>query len=152
MIQNHNFAIPNPTIPNQDILGPFLGHFHPFLGQKYQKVNGFDLKTHIPLTDCPELKNIGLTLWVIRKTSFWFSRHVAIQTLDVMKHLSLHSLHLIGDKGTEGSRYLGFVFFPDRRGDHLVDKGSSVGHLEEGRRISPGFLIKNFGAVQESRF
>ena len=76
----------------------------------------------------------------------------AIQTLDVMKHLSLHSLHLIGDKGTEGSRYWGFVFFPDRRGDHLVDKGSSVGHLEEGRRISPGFLIKNFGAVQESRF
>ena len=75
----------------------------------------------------------------------------AIQTLDVMKHLSLHSLHLIGDKGTEGSRYWGFVVFPDRRGDHLVDKGS-VGHFEEGRRISPGFLIKNFGAVQKSRF
>ena len=51
MIQDHNFAIPNPTISNQDILGPFLGNFHPFLGQKYQKANGFDLKTHIPLTD-----------------------------------------------------------------------------------------------------
>ena len=51
MIQDHNLAIPNPTIPKQDILGPFLGHFHPFLGQKYQQVNGFDLKTHIPLTD-----------------------------------------------------------------------------------------------------
>ena len=25
---------------------------------------------------CPELKNIGHTLWVIQKTSFWFSRHV----------------------------------------------------------------------------
>ena len=25
---------------------------------------------------CPELKNIGLTLWVIQKTSVWFSRHV----------------------------------------------------------------------------
>ena len=25
---------------------------------------------------CPELKNISLTLWVIQKTSFWFSRHV----------------------------------------------------------------------------
>ena len=27
---------------------------------------------------CPELKNIGLTLWVIQKTSVWFSRHVYI--------------------------------------------------------------------------
>ena len=51
MIQDHNFAIPNPTIPNQDILGQFLGHFHPFLGQKYQKVNGYDLNTHTPLTN-----------------------------------------------------------------------------------------------------
>ena len=51
MIQDHNFAIPTPTISNQDILGPFLGHFHPFLEQKYQKVNGFDLGTHIPLTN-----------------------------------------------------------------------------------------------------
>ena len=25
---------------------------------------------------CPKLKNISLTLWVIRKTSFWFSGHV----------------------------------------------------------------------------
>ena len=25
---------------------------------------------------CPELKNIGLTLWAIRKTSFLFSGHV----------------------------------------------------------------------------
>ena len=24
----------------------------------------------------PELKNIGLTFWVVRKTSFWFGRHV----------------------------------------------------------------------------
>ena len=45
MIQDHNFTIPNPTIQNQDILGPS------FLGQKYQKVNGFDLKTHIPFTN-----------------------------------------------------------------------------------------------------
>ena len=76
----------------------------------------------------------------------------AIQTLDVMKHLLLqiihpHSLHLIGDKGTEGSRQ-GFVIFPDRRGDPLVDKGSA-GLLEGGRLISLGFLIKNFGAVQQ---
>ena len=28
---------------------------------------------------CPELKNIGLTLWVIQKTSVWFSRHVPDQ-------------------------------------------------------------------------
>ena len=26
---------------------------------------------------CPELKNIGLTVWAIQKTSFWFSGHVA---------------------------------------------------------------------------
>ena len=25
---------------------------------------------------CPELKNIGLTLWVIQKISVWLSRHV----------------------------------------------------------------------------
>ena len=25
---------------------------------------------------CPGLKNIGLTLWPIQKTSFWFCRHV----------------------------------------------------------------------------
>ena len=39
------------TLPNQDILGPFSGLFGPFLGQKYQKVNGFNLRTHIPLTN-----------------------------------------------------------------------------------------------------
>ena len=35
----------------QDILGPFLGLFDPVFGQKYQKVNGFDLRTHIPWTN-----------------------------------------------------------------------------------------------------
>ena len=31
-------------------LGQFSGLFCPFLGQKYLKVNGFDLRTHIPWT------------------------------------------------------------------------------------------------------
>ena len=48
MNQDHNLAISNQTIPIQDILGPFLGLFYPVFGQKYQKVNGFDLRTHIP--------------------------------------------------------------------------------------------------------
>ena len=30
----HNLAIPNHTIPNQDIFGPFSGLFDPFFGQK----------------------------------------------------------------------------------------------------------------------
>ena len=30
---------------------PFLGLFDQFLGQKYQKVAGFDLRTHIPWTN-----------------------------------------------------------------------------------------------------
>ena len=34
MTQDHNLAIPNHTIPNQDILGLFLGVFGPFLGRK----------------------------------------------------------------------------------------------------------------------
>ena len=48
MTQENNLAISNQTIPNQDILGPFLGLFDPVFGQKYQKVGGFDLRTHIP--------------------------------------------------------------------------------------------------------
>ena len=48
MTEYHNLVIPNHTKPNQDIFGPFLGLFNPFLGQKYQKVNGFDLGTHNP--------------------------------------------------------------------------------------------------------
>ena len=51
MTQDHNLAISNQTIPIQDILGPFLGLFDPVFGQKYQKVNGFDLRTHIPWTN-----------------------------------------------------------------------------------------------------
>ena len=35
MTQDHNLAKPNHTKPNQDILGPFIGLFEPFLGQKY---------------------------------------------------------------------------------------------------------------------
>ena len=42
---------PNYTIPNQYIFGPFLGLFDLYFGQKYQKVNGFDLRTHIPWTN-----------------------------------------------------------------------------------------------------
>ena len=41
----------NHTIPNQDIISLLLGRFDPFLGQKYQQVNGFDLRTHIPWTN-----------------------------------------------------------------------------------------------------
>ena len=37
MTCDHNLAKPNHTKPNQDILGPFIGLFDPFLGQKYQK-------------------------------------------------------------------------------------------------------------------
>ena len=80
----------------------------------------------------------------------------AAHTLDVMKHLILHfipphaALHLIGDKGTEGSRYWGLLLFPDRRGDPRVVFGSA-GVLEGGRLISLGFLIKNFGADQAWR-
>ena len=39
---------PNYTIPNQYIFDPFLGLFDLYFGQKYQKVNGFDLATLIP--------------------------------------------------------------------------------------------------------
>ena len=35
------------------------------------------------LVSCPELKNIGLTFWHFRKTSFWFSRHVPYKGLKV---------------------------------------------------------------------
>ena len=41
-----SYITPNHTNPR-----PFLGHFDPFCRQQYQKVNGFDLKTHIPWTD-----------------------------------------------------------------------------------------------------
>ena len=62
MTQDHNLAISNQTIPIQDILGPFLGLFDPVFGQKYQKVNGFDLRTHIPW-------NIGLkNIFFVRQT------------------------------------------------------------------------------------
>ena len=37
MTQDHKLAKPNQTKPNQDILGPFLGLFDPFLVQKNQK-------------------------------------------------------------------------------------------------------------------
>ena len=46
MTKDHNQAISNQTIPVQDILGQFLGLFDQFFGQKYQKVAGFDLRTH----------------------------------------------------------------------------------------------------------
>ena len=48
MTKDHNQAISNQTIQIQDILGQFLGLFDQFFGQKYQKVAGFDLRTHIP--------------------------------------------------------------------------------------------------------
>ena len=51
MTKDHNQAISNQTIPIQDILGQFLGLFDQFFGQKYQKVAGFDLRTHIPWTN-----------------------------------------------------------------------------------------------------
>ena len=51
MTKDRNQAISNQTIPIQDILGQFLGLFDHFLGQKYQKVAGFDLRTHIPWTN-----------------------------------------------------------------------------------------------------
>ena len=60
MTQDHNLAISNQTIPIKDILGPFLGLFDPVLGQKYQKVNGFDLRTHIPWTN-----------WLSRVEKYW---------------------------------------------------------------------------------
>ena len=44
----HTLDISNHTIPDQDILSPFLGLFDLFFEQKYQKVGGFDLRTHIP--------------------------------------------------------------------------------------------------------
>ena len=40
---------PNHTIPNQDILGPFIGLLDPFLGQKYQKPIIKDFKEYSPL-------------------------------------------------------------------------------------------------------
>ena len=42
-----NLAKPNHTIPHQDILGPFIGLFDPFLGQKYQKPIVKDFKEFI---------------------------------------------------------------------------------------------------------
>ena len=49
MTQDHNLAKPNHTIPNQDLLGPFIGLFDPFLGQKYQKPIVKDFKEYSPL-------------------------------------------------------------------------------------------------------
>ena len=49
MTQDHNLAKPNHTKPNQDILGPFIGLFDPFLGQKYQKPIVNDFNDYSPL-------------------------------------------------------------------------------------------------------
>ena len=49
MTQDHNLAKPNHIKPNQDILGPFIGLFDPFLGQKYQKPIVKDFKEYCPL-------------------------------------------------------------------------------------------------------
>ena len=39
---------PNHDQTKPSLLWCFLSRFWPFFGQKYQKVNGFDLRTHIP--------------------------------------------------------------------------------------------------------
>ena len=39
---------PNHDQTKPSLLWCFLSSFWPFFGQKYQKVNGFDLRTHIP--------------------------------------------------------------------------------------------------------
>ena len=48
MTHDHKMTKPNQTKPNQGILGPLLGLFDPFLGQKYQKTTVTKLSEHSP--------------------------------------------------------------------------------------------------------
>ena len=48
MTHDHKMTKPNQTKPNQGILGPLLGLFDPFLGQKSQKTTVTKLSEHSP--------------------------------------------------------------------------------------------------------
>ena len=58
MTNDHKMTKPNQTKPNQGILGPLLGLFDPFLGQKYQKTSVTKLIEH---EHSPSIYNVDST-------------------------------------------------------------------------------------------
>ena len=64
MTRDHNLAKSNHTKPNQDILGPFIGLFDPFFGEKYQKPIVKDFR------ECSPLKYIYLR-YIFHWSRFW---------------------------------------------------------------------------------
>ena len=71
--------------------GCFLKHFWPIFGQKYQKVNGFDLRIHIPWTRTLS----GLEKYLSQhlgnsKNIILFGRHVRVT--------AIHSLFLLDSR------------------------------------------------------
>ena len=79
---------------------------------------------------CPEFKNIGPTLWVIQKTSFWFGRHVRGGPEDFKNHPTFVSSAIFG--GVYGLTNMG-TFFRDtldnqaQSQDHIKHKTFFVG-------------------------
>ena len=85
MTRDHNLAKPNHTKPNQDILGPFIGLFDPFLGQKYQKPIVKDFKEYSPL----KYIYVG---YVFHWSYFWtnsLNLETLLTTCDNLCHVSL---------------------------------------------------------------